>query len=113
MGVCDAHQGMAENIEHLRDGQDDLVKMSTKTALDINSMTSSVVQLFELVSQSDDRFREFKLEISGQLNQILTEVRRLKRKPSLIKIVSIVVPSLLGSGGLVTWLAFVFSKGTK
>lgn len=113
MGLCDAHQGMADNIEHLRTGQDELFKLTSKTALDVNSMSAHVTQLFELTTQGDDRFKEFKIEFSERLDELLTEVRKMKRKPSLAKIIAIVIPSLLGSGGVAAMVSAIRAKMIK
>jgi pyruvate-formate lyase-activating enzyme len=85
MAECDAHEGLVKSIEQLYD-----------------------TQLFELTAQGE----EHRKATDVRLDLILEKVGRLSRKPSLVKIAAVVVPALLGGGG-VTALVTAFLKGGK
>lgn len=106
--ICDAHNGMAENIERLRDSQDKLFELSTKTSIQVAETSGHIAQLFELTAQGE----EHRKATDVRLDLILEKVSRLNRKPSLAKIAAIIFPSLLGSGGMATLIA-LFIKGGK
>lgn len=106
--VCDAHNGMAENIERLRDGQERLFQLTTQMSVDMAESRGHITQLFELSAQSEDRRKED----HETLQVILDKVNKLCRKPSLARIAAVVVPALLGSGGVAALLN-VFLKGAK
>jgi ABC-type transporter Mla subunit MlaD len=120
MAVCDAHEGMAGNIEHLRKSVDQLYDLNRQALKEAGETTRSMAQLFESTAQNETNLREFKAESSAHLSaqdkkmdDILAAVSALKRRRSPAKSIAIVAASLLGGGGLASIINAVFGGVKK
>lgn len=100
MGLCDAHQGMADNIERLMNGQDKLFDLQRETANDIKGMSVTITKLSEGQAQN-----------AAQMEAILAEVKKLKKRPSPVKTAAIFIAALLGGGGISTLITALKAGG--
>jgi hypothetical protein len=93
--ICAAHEGLTENINYLRVDQAKLFDLNRETSKDIKNV---------IVAQAK---AELRLDAQDtKLDEILREVRKIKRT-SFMKKVAIVATSILGSGGVAALIAAV------
>jgi hypothetical protein len=93
--ICAAHEGLTENINYLRVDQAKLFDLNRETSKDIKNV---------IVAQAK---AELRLDAQDtKLDEILREVRKIKRS-GLLKKLAIVAGAILGSGGIATLIAAV------
>jgi hypothetical protein len=93
--ICAAHEGLTENINYLRVDQAKLFDLNRETSKDIKDV---------IVAQAKTDIR-----LDGQdikLDEILREVRKIKRT-GMLKKMAIVAASILGSGGIAALITAV------
>ncbi len=98
--MCDAHMGMAENIRYLRDGQAQLFDLSRETSKDIKEIS---VEQAKQGAKTDIRLDAQ----DAKLDEILRAVGKPRKKIGPAKLIAIIVPSLIGGGGLFGGIAAV------